>query len=241
MRGFALVAVSAGALMLAACSPQQKEADKLGFASVDEMHDIQTQGWHTKSQYLADTQGAGNSAWVNNHPISRDDAVRALVAEIEKTDQEAKNYSISDGSEGKSSFHEADTTVNGGCQIQNDSTIKQNDPDTGEWTSTIFLRIVYNLPKMDSAKIYNINDYDFGPNGDAVKKAHIASGDVFVVSTSGQSDRIQSTSNIRTKYDPTNELGPLKDFSLWFFAAKTQSEAERIRALYQNAIDACKA
>jgi hypothetical protein len=222
-------------MLLTACYQPKQDYKEMGFASAEEMKGVQAQGWHTKARFELD----------NPHkpinPPSTDGAVRALVAEIEKPYQEAKNYSISDGSEGKSWFHETDTTVNGGCQIQIDSTIKQNDPDTGEWTSTVFVRIVYNLPKMDSAKIYNINDYDFGPNGGAVKKAHIASGDVFVVSTSGQSDRIQSTSNIRTKYDPTNELGPLKDFSLWFDAAKTQSEAERIRALYQNAIDACKA
>lgn len=62
-------------LPMVACSPEPKEASRLGFASVDEMHDIQTKGWHTKYQYLAD-----ESARATKHGFASADELHAAEA-----------------------------------------------------------------------------------------------------------------------------------------------------------------
>jgi hypothetical protein len=42
-------------MVLSGCSGEAEEAKKLGFASVEEMKEIQAKGWHTKARYDEDT------------------------------------------------------------------------------------------------------------------------------------------------------------------------------------------
>lgn len=83
------IALIAATLVVVACGGEADEAKKLGFASVAEMKEIHSKGWHTKERYEDDsakTEGFKSFADKQTQLAQREEK-RRLAAEAERNEQ----------------------------------------------------------------------------------------------------------------------------------------------------------